>query len=70
MMLTPDEAAKLLKVHKRTLLEWLVDNRIPHLRISKKTIRIPLETMPISQAEKDHLLGVTTPPAPAASLLA
>lgn len=62
MMLTPVEAAKLLKVHKRTLLEWLQDNRIPHVRIGTKTIRIPLETMPISQAEKDHLLGIAPVP--------
>lgn len=69
MLLNPAEAAVILKVHKRTLLEWIADGKIKATKLSRKTIRISLDDLPLSPDEKNAVLG-KKPAAPAAELLA
>lgn len=44
-LLTPEEAAAVLKVHVRTLLEWARVGRIPCQRLSRKCIRFKLNDL-------------------------
>lgn len=67
MLLNPAEAAAILKVHKRTLLEWIADGKVKATKLSRKTIRISLDDLPLSPDEKALVLGkqpaATTAPA-------
>lgn len=40
-LLTPKEYAQLVRVHVKTVLRWIRENRIPGVRIIAGTIRIP-----------------------------
>ena len=43
---TPTEAAKILKVHKRTILRWIKNGTMDAAKFSDGTIRIPAEEIP------------------------
>ncbi len=66
MLLTTAEAAAILKIHKRTLLEWIADGKVKATRLSAKTIRVNSDDLPMSDEDRKRFLGKTTP-APVAS---
>jgi excisionase family DNA binding protein len=57
MLLNPAEAAAILKIHKRTLLEWIADGKVKATKLSRKTIRISLDDLPLSPDEKALVMG-------------
>ncbi len=66
MLLNTAEAAAILKIHKRTLLEWIADGKITATKLSRKTFRISLDDLPLSPDEKAHILGKQAKPVTAA----
>jgi excisionase family DNA binding protein len=63
MLLNTAEAAAILKIHKRTLLEWIADGKIKATKLSRKTFRISLDDLPLSPDEKALVLGKPVTPA-------
>jgi len=45
MLLTPMEAAALLQVGRSRMYAMLADGTLPHIRLGKRSIRIPLASL-------------------------
>lgn len=58
-LLTPTEAASILKISKKTILRWAKEKKIECVRISKKTILFQAEAIDTFVNERIH--GVQSP---------
>lgn len=42
---TPAEAARLLRVHRRTIMNWIHEGRLDGIRLSPRVYRIPMPAL-------------------------